>query len=1712
MNLWIGGDTEISSLPKAGDAVLRGSTDSDMSIAWPSDRLAMGSVNPYYICVISRRRSTASISDRHFALKFAQMPERFNDLDYLNLNFALIAHINGEVLTRPFTIDVTDDGSYHKVSFVSSASKSITLSLPTENLGSSPSGLYFTINNAPDSAELYIAVNQISLSQDAAETTETEFNAETWLGHYIKGVKTDMDAESDKISSLVNWPQQEPIIKDNGNIEISPIGFPEANLSGVNNLPDCTVPAEEGSENPPFVSNGYGVAHGDVETADTVFLQKVTIKDGLFYLPVEHIERSGGNFAVTLLGDFSHTNFVKMKFAAAEGANITGTELDARDYTQADFISCDYDAVSDSTTVVIAPPVNCTVDRVNRDMVALEIQVLPDNATPSDEAIISLSAQGSDSENGTFALIPTDAGYQFLKLSGMAQTIDGHGDPTPALVPVPDIYDSPESQQPDFDQVYPYATNKPADNVWACNGVKNVPHFRKGYSDGEVYGFVRESSEGIYKNGVNGNRGAGDFVNWFLFPGSTPFTNAKGAIVNISNFGLGAYYSGDSGTPVTAGLDDGVPEFMKETLHPVIHWGYGSNSDAVIETTQEPALPLDWPFKNPEVAHTTDNNSITLLMQPATQNGSVIGGLDYTTTEGEGDEEETTHYQATRHVVVIYNDLGKTPGQQPGELFTKTVKPTFIHLPAPLETEDGATCEIEVALQNINYDQAFNSGSVRDLSGYYALISQPRVYVCGGYQEFSTTRYPLGDLHIGTDTFTVKTTEPILDQGGFPIVHDPDHPADKEDADVSSVSVPVKVHLTNSGSDDGEAWVTGVARAPEGIDGPTEITFNAEFPWPARQTDIADIAVCGVVFVRDNKEHDPLNDTDVTTGLRTRTTDLIGTENGSGTGISEFHKFFSLAGDEDTGRTPFPAGDKRYLLATVFQGSTSTFQWKIGDRKKLAGLADSMTMWADEGPGSITDRAWKANYELIHHLPDQTGDFDDFSKITKKDGNLNFNVDDIPVSYAEMLKDADPLRGESAIARRLRVKMPQNHFSSIPDESANPVRQALKAYKQLIADYASLRMRLTVGDTDVMSSDGMQIDIGMEPQSEFPVQDGFFTRESKVINDGTSDITGVGDETWLYKLRTMPRLITNAYFDPDHCSASPGWEGFRTQFRDYLESLPYYTGKKSSVYSVPFETESPECDDIGFPGTQVEPSNRSVVQVIANSISDAIKKKQPAIAIMLDDFRRLADLQTVDYYNDDNPAMTYRDFETFVRGNPDLSPFAHIFSLDSTPYPTVSAATADDLDPRQREFLSADIMRQYAWAGAFEPNDPTPGFISEFHPETDEATAKIVKVFKSYLPFPKSNFGRRFYSSSRVAMVNGRIEDDCLYRKYQLEAESACCSDEDRLNRFINDSFINGESGSETDYNPDWFKIDKDHDPIVNLSAAPYIADSTFYDGSDANPLLLDEATYTRVYMNFTFSAKLGRWLATGYRQYPSAYLTPLYGNRALSEKLATPTGPHEIWARSSCDELSNSYKGLYFVPLGMISPMDIHVACVPALYTENAAFLDRGTTHPDLANDADLEPRDTSSPKYSLMNRLRKPYLPVWFGGLGLSMPCNVHGDMSGSYFEQSESLEHANFWSVRKYIRPATGAPKETDVPGLEGYNDGTIGSPGLYNMFNWPARHMVNYSTPSRHNPTEDLSSPTILWAAPGGTNLGRITVHQRNDETEYPLGHKTPSDFD
>ena len=1696
IDLWIGGNATFEDLPKAGDAVLRSGTDTDVSVAWPSDRLPMGSVQPYYVCLTFRRRTTGSIGSRKAALKFAALPESIEDGKFLKFNFAIAAHDNGTLLDRPFTVNVSIDGTYRKEPFTVNPQQSVTITLPVDDMGATAEGIFFEIIDVPDTAELYAVANGFQIVDAAEDTVTTDFNAETWLGHYISGFKSEYDAESDRIASYVNWPQSDIIVKDNGNIEISPIGFPEVNQSGVPNEPTCSDDYDR-ENNPPFVKQSYGVKYENTQ-ADIVFRQKVRYSEGKFRIPVESIDKADGKLMFTLLGDFSATApaIDSLTPVAAPGSDIEGTALQV---TVAEVEQVAYDATTDTTTFLIDIPAGCTVTHVGRDTVDVEIGV-------GDDTIVSLTAQNTG--NGVYSLTKdadTDT-YSFIRISDMPQDIID-GTMQDQYVEIDDM-SNPEHN--------PFADPRVDDNVWACNGVKNIPHFRKGYSDKEVFGFVQDSTEGISKNAYSTERDAGAFVNWFLYPGSTPFTNAKGSVVNIENFGLGGYYTGETGAAVTAEMDDGTPAYEQEPSHPVIHWGYGSNSDAKVAMTNEPALPRDWPFTgaskydpsdNPKgvFSDVKSNNSITLLREGAHIPGDAypVGNLDYEEDDGEGNIDR---YECNRHVVTIYNELKPKDDNAP-----IIVKPTFIHIPAPLSTKDGDTCEIEVALENLSFEQAFRRGNVQDLSGYYALITQPRVYVCGGFQEFSTTRYPITDLNIGSGSFTFKTTEAIRDLNGEPIVHNPDKEGDHDS--VTGVSLPVRVHLTNSAMEPAEAWVDGIATAetyPSDEDpAPTTITVNGDFPWSVsdRRFDIGNVAVCGVVFVRLNQEVDCNNPSTLNTGIRTRTPELLADDAGNGEEgtLQQYNRLFSISDDStDTTRTHFPGGDKRYLLATVFQGATNTFQWKLSGRKRLNSIAEAMTMWADEGTDSITDRAWRANYDLVHH-PANPGDFDDFSRITHKDGVLAFSVDDVPLTYASGAGDRDdgdshegPAGSESAIAYRLRVKMPATNKETVSDVSGNPVRQAAKAYRQLIEDFSKLRLRLSYNP--VFSSEETAIDVGIEPQGAFPENGNFFKRGSNVTNDyDTFVLDGVGDDMWLFKPKTMPSLLVNAFFDYEAASASPAWEGFRAPFRDYIDKLPYY--KDATLYSIPKETAAPIDDDIGMPGTQYEPCNRSLVEVVADMLTTDGRIKNKTIAAMLDDLRRLADLQTVDYAEDlrefDRAVGNYGSAQIFC-------PFVEMISLDSVEAPRISVGTTEELSNAQRELLPADVIRQYGWA----TGDSTP-FISEFQPNETAHSGTLAELIKTYLPLQQSKFGRRFYSSNRVVVNGSTITDSNVYARYKLEAELSAGSDGDRMNRFVCDNFIKNPQSDNPDTsfdpNADWFTINENQ-VIASLSSAPYMWVN--YNDEDLKPEFKNQATYTRVYMSFTFSAKLGRWLTTGYRQYPSTYLTPLYGNRALSEKLPTAEGEHEIWANSACDNISSSYKGLEFVPYGMISPMDIHVSCIPALYKDNP-FLDTGVLNPDLANDVDKEA--TSGPKATLMTRLRKPYASVKEGGIGLNIPCNVNGEHNDVIEKSNYSkVEHANIWSVRKYIRPATGALGKQgviDIPGLEGYDDGSIGSPGLYNMFDWPARNVTRYALPDQHSPTDDRTSPTLMWALPGGETGGRLMA--RTGGEDHPIGHVTPS---
>ena len=216
---------------------------------------------------------------------------------------------------------------------------------------------------------------------------------------------------------------------------------------------------------------------------------------------------------------------------------------------------------------------------------------------------------------------------------------------------------------------------------------------------------------------------------------------------------------------------------------------------------------------------------------------------------------------------------------------------------------------------------------------------------------------------------------------------------------------------------------------------------------------------------------------------------------------------------------------------------------------------------------------------------------------------------------------------------------------------------------------------------------------------------------------------------------------------------------------------------------------------------------------------------------------------------------------------------------------------------------------------------------------------------------------------------------------------------------------------------------------------------------------------YVRVYMKFKFSARAGRWYTVDYRQAPMSYLTPLYGAAALEEKI----GGVRIWTESLCAPICG-WKDAIMHPYYKYAPMDINPEVMPNL-VENAPTTAKGI---EGENNADLAASQVSLP------RLARPYLPVSDGGLGLNAPCDVNGETAPA--DELAAMPHANFWSVRKHLRPAVSVMDGTDIPGfrLERGADGkdyavlsrtggTMGDAVLWGQFDFPKKGRTVYSIP-------------------------------------------------
>lgn len=103
--------------------------------------------------------------------------------------------------------------------------------------------------------------------------------------------------------------------------------------------------------------------------------------------------------------------------------------------------------------------------------------------------------------------------------------------------------------------------------------------------------------------------------------------------------------------------------------------------------------------------------------------------------------------------------------------------------------------------------------------------------------------------------------------------------------------------------------------------------------------------------------------------------------------------------------------------------------------------------------------------------------------------------------------------------------------------------------------------------------------------------------------------------------------------------------------------------------------------------------------------------------------------------------------------------------------------------------------------------------------------------------------------------------------------------------------------------------------------------------------------------------------------------------------------------------------------------------------------------------------------------------------GGLGLSAPIDVNGNRPDDGVVTD--MPHANFWSVRTHLRPATSIVAGSDIPGF-GYVNGAItmgrsggvsGDAVLWGQYSFPKKGITEYKTPDPMQGDEESGTTLV-----------------------------------
>lgn len=788
---------------------------------------------------------------------------------------------------------------------------------------------------------------------------------------------------------------------------------------------------------------------------------------------------------------------------------------------------------------------------------------------------------------------------------------------------------------------------------------------------------------------------------------------------------------------------------------------------------------------------------------------------------------------------------------------------------------------------------------------------------------------------------------------------------------------------------------------------------------------------------------------DATCMVDVRTVDAQG-------GLTE-HTEDSGAFNNDTSTEP-ELVDNDSIIATIYPTSTNTFPWRLNGRNRVRhlGLVTGANIDYNTTTKPLTRLIFEMNKKVYDGL---RGMFRGYTPMSE-------------LRYADDLDDS--AEGHSVIGTLLRVTLPATLDADVDDEnkdSMHVVSTATKAFHNLIGDFKVARVgyessrgypnkeNSTWGydgdDTpslDIQGSDNLQRLNDWEtkilhlPNYCLGVGEGP-TLERNLAYAGWNEYTHTNNFRIFYASDVDPFVDSNGYIVPDSREVN---------IQNTVGNIRYASFKDASgTTQRTIDKYMDEADgDVPFNYT----AENSVFKLFLTNPDEKTLNQYGALIHGLLDLpiikRGLKSISWLDIDSEETDALK-RECEFVSREMEPFYPSSHVLSTDGVAFPAVdraslcSLAQSTDDDVKRALLAFPDKVAIY--------NDRTAKelaaeLISVNLPNVFDDPA--INYMKSLLTMYSNGMPLHMYDAHRAINVDTPSDDyeDLLYAHEIGLYNRNASLDMQKQHRYCDLAHNSTDGQGSEDVNMTYNFISGDGidptaapmpltTPLENVSAD--FIEKVF--GPDEEKT--HTGMYTRVHVKAMFSSSLGRWIVKDYRQYPTCYLTPLYGAKTIdyTKKSYSYGNPAKYENRVPMSEgnTKSGFNILTYIGACEEQPLWQLPCGVGTDYRD--AMYSRYVDQPVMEMNPGCVPFMLETFPYGNDGKLNGS---IKFRNLyeSIMTPMDANGE------PKEGAVPEVNFWNIKLNIRPARSAYPGADIPSNSARTGGTIAEPTL-GMFNDP-----------------------------------------------------------